>query len=267
MSVKYSDNIKDYTNTLKRIHGGISIASSQTVNDAVDIIEHNYKNEIRKFTLRNKFTEGAIKKQHSKPQRSSGEFRPIEKINARVGMMKMKGGKEHYLKDQEEGATHRGNPQTGHKVAFPLDHARTSGKRTKPIKGPLQLQKSGRVQTLKFADGKKFGTPGDGFADKQRWAIMYKYTGLSGRGKKAALGPYDRYGWDISRKPFFFQGLVRGLGVFMAIGKRIRMLRRLNKVTVNVKATGKFERSFKAVDDKMMTHLMEKNVKKIAGVK
>lgn len=260
---KYIDNTKDYIKHVNRIHGGIEIASSQTVNDAADIVEHNYKNEIKKFTLRNNFTMGAIVKKYSNPRRSSGDLRKIENINAIVAVRKLKGGKEHYLLKQEEGGTKRGNIQTQGKVAFALDQARTSGKRNRVIKGALQLQKSGRIQAFTFSDGRHIGTTRDGFGDRQRWAILYRYTGLSGRGSKIAD---PRYGWD-AKKPFFFVGLVRGLGIFQAVGRRIRMIRALNQSSVIIKQTGKFAKSVKSIDDAMMEHLMEKNAKKISGVK
>jgi hypothetical protein len=269
MSIKYTDNVKDYERLLKKVHGGLANASSQTVNEAADILENRYKSEIKgkKIPHRNKFTMGAVKKYYSKPKNTKGDFRPIEKINAIVGVMKMKGGKEHYLKDQEEGATHRGNPKTQYKVAFALDQARTGSSRRKVIKGALQLQRSSSLQTLRFPDGKNLGKMSDGFMPKQRWAILYKYTGLSGRGDKAKNNRLvGHYGWDLKR-PFYFTGLVRGLGIFQAIGKRIKMIRQLNKTSVSVKATGKFEKSFQAVDKNKLIDMMTKNAKRIAGVK
>jgi hypothetical protein len=261
--IKYKDNINEYTAMLKKKHGGIAIASSHTVNDAANMIEAKYKSELKGFKLRNKFTENAVKKNLSRPQNSKGDFRPIEKINAVVGVMKMKGGKDHYLLKQEEGGITKGNLKTDGKVAFPLNAARTSNSNMKPIKGALQLQKSSRPQVLRFSNGKPLGTKNDGFSGKQRWAIFYKYTGLSGKGKKIAD---PRYGWD-AKKPFFFFGLVRGFGVFQAIGSRVKMLRRLDRVSVNIKATGKFQKSVSVIDKSMMEHLFIKNAKKISGGK
>ena len=259
----YKDNISDYQKLLKNVHGGISIASAQTVNEGADIVEKAYKDELKKFTLRNEYTLRAVKKFHSKPQRSGGQFREIKNINAKVYIPKMKGGKDHYLLKQEEGGTKKGNVKTKGQIPFAMDSARTSTNRNKPIKGALQLQKSDRVQTLTFANGKPLGTMKDGFTENQRWAILYKYTGLSGRGEKIAE---KRYNWDL-KKPFFFVGMVRGLGIFQAVGKRIKMVRRLNKMSSKINPTRKFENSFKKADRTALIALMEKNVKKIAGVK
>ena len=260
---KYSDNIDKYQKMLKNVHGGVSIASAETVNEAADIVEKAYKSELQKFTLRNKFTMGAVRKYHAKPQSASGDFRAIQNINAKVGVLKMKGGKDHYLLKQEEGGTRKGSLDTAGKIAFAMDTARTSNKRDKVIKGALQLQKSGRVQTFQFNNGRKIGTKKDGFGDAQRWAILYKYTGLSGRGKQNAN---NMYAWD-AKKPFYFVGMVRGLGIFQAVGRRIKMLRVLNKTSSRIKATGKFEKSFRQIDKNKLGDIMERNAKKIAGVK
>jgi len=262
MAIKYTDNIKDYENMLHRVHGGLSMASANTVNEAADIVEREYKVELNKFTLRNKFTVGAVKKYRANAKRSTGDFRPIQNINARVGVLKMRGGKDHYLKKQEEGGTSRGNSKTMYKVAFAQDEARTGTSRRKPIKGALQLQKSGRITQLQFPNGRPIGVQGDGFTPSQRWGILYKYTGLSGRGKPAST----LYPWDLS-KQFIFTGIRRGLGVFKAIGKRIHMMRQLNKTSVNIKPTRKFQKSFNKIDKNRLSMIMVKNAKIIAGIK
>jgi hypothetical protein len=255
MSIKYSDNIKDYEKMLKRVHGGIAIAGAQTVNEAADIVESKYKSSLKSFILRNKFTLGAVKKYHSKPQNAAGDFRKIQNINSRVAVMKMKGGKDHYLLKQEDGGANRGSMQTKGKVAFPLDPARSGNNRSRPIKGPLQLQKAERIQSLTFSNGRPLGTTADGFSPRQRWGILSRYM------KKE-----NPFGWNL-KKPFFFTGILSGLGIFQNVGNKIKMIRRLSKISVNIKATGKFQKSFEAIDNNKLGELMARNARKIAGIK
>ena len=261
----YSDNTKDYIKMLERSHGGLAISGSQTVNEGAERIKKAYEGELDKFTLRNKFTKGAIRINLSKPQRSTGEFRQLKNINAVVGVRKLKGGKEHYLALQEEGGTKGGSIQG--KVAMPMDAARTSNSRARVVKGALQLQKKPAMGVLSFSDGKTLGTMNDTFnggyrKGAQRWAILYKYSGLSRNpNDKKAVG---RYGWDLS-KQFFFRGMVRGFGLFMMVGSRIKMMRSIEKSSVRVKPTLKFAKSVNKISQFTLESIFIKNAKKFMG--
>jgi hypothetical protein len=254
MQLQYKDNVKQYIKFLKKKHGALATVGSQTVNEAAEIVEKSYGKELDKFTLRNKFTKGAIKLYKSKAQRSTGEFRKIEKINAIVAVRKMKGGKDHYLKMQEEGGTKRGSAKTQYSVAVPMDTARQGGSFAKPVKGPLRLQKS-LIQKLQIGQH-QLGL-NDPFTGPQRWAILYKYTGLSGKGRNKT----NPYGWDM-KKQFFFTGMKRGLGIFHVISRRIRMIRTLEKKFIRVKPTHKFKKSIGKITTGILGNIFIKNAKK-----
>ena len=168
------------------------------------------------------------------------------------------------------GGIKHGNPEFNGNVAMPMDSARTSDSRKRVVRGPLQLQKAGRTQTLTFPDGKVLGPANDSFGGgykngAQRWALLYKYTGLSGSAHRAKTMPaVGRYGWDL-KQPFFFTGLTRGFGIFLQRGRRIRMIRSLGKKTVRVKATHKLENSTKRITPPVLESLFIKNAKKFMG--
>ena len=245
MKISYNDNSKKFIKKLKKHHGALSEVSANTVNRAAKIVDKAYEKELKKFTLRNKFTLGAVKIFKARPTRSSGDFRPIKDINAIVGIRKMKGGKDHYLKKQEGGDTEKGHANTKGRVPIPLDSARTSNSHARPIKGALRLQKHG-VQTLNLA-GRKFGVENDGFSKRQRWAILHKYSGTSR--------------WDLS-KQFFFTGIKKGLGVFKKIGKKMTMVRTLDKKTVKIKATHKFQKSIDRLTPQKMAAIFNREAMK-----
>lgn len=247
MTIKIKSNTKDYIKKLKKQHGGLAITGANTVNDAAEIIKDNYDKELKKFTLRNKYTLGAVRLFKSKPQSSSGDFRPLKNINAKVIVRKMKGGKDHYLKKQEEGDIKRGHANTLGGVPVPLDSARTSGSHTKPIKSALRLQKT-TVQTLSIA-GQKLGVPGSRWQGKQAWALLYKYR------------KNNRYGWDMS-KQFFFTGIQKGLGIFKSKGKKFDMVRTLDDKSVTIKKTNKFKRSVNKINESKMENLFVKNARR-----
>lgn len=241
MTLKVTDNSKKYIKELKKYHGGLSLVSAETVNTAAKLVKRTYLKKLDKFTLRNKFTKGAVKIFFANPKRSSGDFRPIEKINAVVGVKKMKGGKEHYLNKQEEGDIKRAKGKTKNFIPLAMDkNARTSGRHEKPVRAALRLQKS-TIQTLRVG-GKPLGVPGSSFQGKQSWAILHKYM------------ENPKYGWDVS-KQFFFTGLKRGFGVFKKIGKKFKMTRLLNRKSVKIKALHKFDHSFDKLSPNMMKNI------------
>jgi hypothetical protein len=269
MQIHYHDNTKQYVKMLQKKHGDLAIAGSQTVNEAAEEIKKAYDKELKNnFTLRNKFTQGAVKLQKSNPQHKSGEFRKLTGINAKVGVLKMKGGKEHYLKLQEEGGTKTGHEQTQGKVPIPVDKTtRIAGAHAGVIKGALQLQRAGAIQTLVIG-GRKIGFEDDSFGARngsQRWAILYKYTGLSGKGA-AGKGKYiGKYGWNLN-KQFYFTGKKRGFGIFKFQGKgRIHLIRTLEKRSVRIKATHGFQKSVKTIGRADMDRMFVRNARRILG--
>ena len=246
--IKYSDNSKDYIKWLSKKHGDLAIVSSKTVNRTAEVVKKSYKKELKKFILRNKFTLGAIKLYKSKPQRPSGEFRTIEKINAIVGVRKLKGGKEHYLAKQELGGTKKGHPQTLGKIPIPMDTARTSKNLRKPIMGALRLQRS-TVQTLNVGPY-KLGV-NDPYSQSKRWAILYK-------GMRTG-----RYGWDKERQ-FFFEGK-SGFGLFRYKSKKVTMVRTLGKSSERIKALHKFRKSVKKVNRNIINKIFIRNARRYLG--
>lgn len=263
MKLTLKSNTLDFTRELMKRKDALPIVGSETVNIAAKYVKLQYEKEIDKFTLRNKFTKGSIKLQLSKPMRSKGGARNLSDINATVGVMKLKGGKDHYLKYQEEGHTKSGS--VNGRVPIPMKSARVSDSQKKGVKGALKLTSS-KIQTLNFA-GKPFGTLNDGYdagfrKGAQRWAILYKYTGLSGSGRvNATKNPkkyIGRYGWDLT-KQFFFTGLKRGYGAFALVGKRIKMVRTLEHSSVKVKATHKFEKANAKLTPVMMEAIFKRS--------
>jgi hypothetical protein len=254
MTLKITDNIPDYIKFLKKRHGALQLASAETVNTAAKIIDNSYRTEVKKFTLRNQFTMGAIRLLPATAKRSSGEFRKIEKINAYVGVRKMRGGKDHYLKKQEEGAKVSGKGGTLGAVPVPLDPARMSGAHNRPIKGALRLQNTA-IQTLSLG-GKPFGIH-DRYSPRQRWAMLYKYTGRSGSGRPAGRDQ----GWDI-KKPFFFQGIRRGLGIFQLQASRFRMIRTLEKKVISIVPRRGLQRAVKKLTPGLMEMIFKRAVLK-----
>lgn len=241
--ITYSDNHQEFIRELVKLHGEMEETCADTLNMGAAEIERRYLEKLStSFTLRNKFTQGAVKVLKATARRASGEIRKMSGINAVVGVRKLKGGKEHYLKAQEEGDTRRGGVRTLNRVPVPLDTARGGESHGRPVAKPYRLN-TGDVQTLRFNDGRALGTPGDGFGAKngqQRWAILYAKTGLSGKGEGK-----NPYGWDLA-KPFFFQGLKRGFGIFALKGGkgRIHLIRTLEQ-DVSIKARHGFEESVK----------------------
>lgn len=244
---------KDYVKMLKRKHGAIATTSVATVNKAAKLVETTYKKELRKFTLRNKFTMGAVKLFKSKAKRSAGGFRKIEDINAIVGVRKMKGGKEHYLLKQDIGGTKKGLSKTLGKVAIPLDVARSGQSHGKPIKSALRLQNVGSLQTLKVA-GKQIGTPNSSFSRSQSWAILWKHR------------KDNRYGWDLG-KQFLFQTLSGVMGIFKKAGRGFKKIRNLDNRIIKIKATRKFQRAIEKLTPVMMEAIFKREARKFLDKK
>lgn len=259
-TIKVKSNAKDYIKLLKKTHGALPIVSAETVNTAGKFVKLRYQKELDQFTLRNKFTRGSVATLLSKAKsKRTGDFRRIRDINAIVGVRKLKGGKDHYLLDQEEGGRKRGTGKTKGFVAMPMDTGRTSKRHRKPIKSALRLQKTPSIQTLK-AGGDVIGLPGSKFGDRQSWAIFHKYSGTS----KSGVDGHNRYGWDLA-KQFFFKGIRQGLsqiGVFKKEGKSTTMTRSLGGKTVRVRARHKFAKAVSKLTPRMMEIIFNRESKK-----
>jgi len=254
-AIKVKTNTKDFIRKLKKHHGGLAMVGADSVNTAAKLVKSDYNKRLDKFILRNKFTKGAVRIFKSRPQRGADNFRDIKDINAIVGVMKMKGGRDHYLLKQEIGDVKKGFRGTKSKVPIPLSTSRPGNQHRKPIKRALRLT-SAPVQELKLGT-KKFGSGSDGFSPRQRWAILYKYAGLSAADTSS---PGNKYGWDLG-KQFIFEGIKKGLGVFQLANKKFKMVRTLKKSSVVIKARHKFE---KAVD-KLTPQMMETIFKRSAS--
>lgn len=250
MKIIYKDNTKKYIKWLSRKHGALSIVGANTVNMATTTIKINYKKQLHSFVLRNKFTLGSLKQFKSNPKSSSGNFRPISKINSIIGVRNMRGGKPHYLIKQEYGDTVSGLPKTKGRVPVPMDTARSSNSFKKPVKGALQLQKTSAIQDLNIGPY-KLGQ-NDPYSNPQRWAILHKYM-------KNGV-----YGWD-GKKQFLFEGS-EGYGLYIYKSKKAVMVRTLQDNKMTIKATHKFSKSVNKINSSYMAKIFERQAKKyLAG--
>ena len=251
--IRYSDNSKQFIRNLKLAAGDMQESAAAAINRGIDKMADDYRRSLKQeMILRNAFTLGAIKVYKATARRSSGELRQLAKINAILGVRKMKGGRDHYLLAQEEGKVKAGNAATEGRVPIPLTPARTGESPRKPVARPYRLN-TARPQQLQF-DGRQIGTPNDGWNAKggaQRWAILHKYA--------------DKGVFDLS-KPFIFTGAKRGMGVFVERKGRVSMIRTLEKSSVRVKARHLFERSGKGITPVLVQnyflHELKKRIKK-----
>ena len=237
MPIKLNLETKKNIRKLGRRAGKLQEVAVDTVNSEAEALDTNYKRRLkRNQRLRaRKFTLGSIKIFKATAVRRSGEPRQLGKINAILGIRRMKGGKQHYLAKLEEGRTQRGNSRTRGRVPIPLTTARTSRNINKPISSPNRLTK-GTTQTLR-AGSKIFGLPNDRFKNpRQRFAILYRYfrTGSSG-----LIG-------DL-RKPFFFVDNSNQLGIFKFISGRARKIRNLENTAVKTRKRPNFRKSVDAI--------------------
>jgi len=233
MSIKLNMETQKNIRKLGRRAGKLQEVAAETINDEAQALDTNYKRRLqRNQRLRAKrFTLGSIKIFKATPIRRSGEPRQLGKINAILGIRRMKGGKQHYLAKLEEGVTRRGHSKTRNRVPIPLTAARTSQNINKPISSPNRLTK-GNTQTLK-AGSKIFGLPNDRFKNpRQRFAILYRYFRTGSSGLTGDL-----------RKPFFFTDNSNQLGIFKFISGRARKIRNLEDTTVKTRARPNFSKS------------------------
>jgi len=140
--VQYRDNVKDLVRELKRAGVHLQVAAADSLNVGAEFIDRRYKAILHsRFTIRNRFTLGAIRVLQATGVRRNGQLRQASKINAIVGVRKRRGGNDHSLAAHEEGKTVRGLPKTGGKVPVPLRASRTGKNDSRPIAGRFRVDR------------------------------------------------------------------------------------------------------------------------------
>lgn len=237
--IKLDMDTKGFIRALGRKGNDLQIAAAEAVNESAEQIDEVYQKRLkRKQKIKTKFTLNSIKIFKANPIRRSGEPRLLSKINAIIGVRKMKKGKDHYLADLEKGSVNRGNPLTLGKVPVPLNTARTAKSENRPIAGPNRLTK-GEPQKLTLG-GKPFGTRGDRFTNRRRWGALYAQ-------KKSG---YNRLQGDV-RKPFFFIGNDNDQGIYKLVGRIFRKIRNLDQTVTRTKAQPHFQKSLRGASERI----------------
>lgn len=222
-------NTKQVANALKKRAGAFPRVASNTVNTGARYIDRQYrKNLQQKFIIRNNYTMRAIKIFPSSPVRSSGKFRSVKDIKSILIIRQMKGGKTHYLQEQEEGAAKRGKEISKGKVAIPLTTSRTSQSIRKPIAGRYRLYS--QLFETPMAGNKGFGV-NDKFTDAQRWAIANKY---------------------ITGTKMFFLHMDGRLNIYAKKSGKIRKVRDLSKSTIRIRPRHLLRKAFSKLTPNMM---------------
>lgn len=251
-TIKLQTTSKHFIKELGKKGNLLQLTAAETLNQSADGFSKDYKARLkRKQIVRNKFTLNSVKIFKATGVRRSGEPRQLSKINAVVGVRKMKGGKEHYLSKLDRGVTQRGNPLTNNRVPVPLNTARTSLKLTKSIAGPNRLTK-GKTQDL--AIGNQNIGRNDGMTTRKRWAILYsqKRTG------------FDRLSGD-PRKPFYWTGNDGNLGIYKMVRNKFRKIRNLDKTAVKTRKRPNFKETFKQMKPAGIQEKFIRNAKKRLG--
>lgn len=210
--------------------------AADTLNESAEGLAEDYKVRLkRNQIIRAPFTLNAVKVFKATPTRSTGEPRPLGKINAIAGVRKMRGGKDHYLYRLEVGERNDGNPKTGNKVPVPLDPSRTGRSPRKPIARGNRILGNTDTQTLQVR-GQNIGVSGDRFNNpRRRWGALY--------GAKAGRAPITG---NLSR-PFFFIDNQNRLGIFKFFGRVARKIRILEDSSIKPPPAPNFDRAVDAV--------------------
>lgn len=234
MGMKLDTDFKFFMKQLGKKTAMLQEVGAETLNESTEEIKSNYKLRLKKNTrLRNKFSLNSVKIFKANPLSRSGEPRPIGKLDALVGVRKMRGGKQHYLDKLEKGGTLRGNPMTRGKVPIPLKSSRTGENINKSIAGKNRINR-GKTQTLKI-NGNKIGVRGDRYKSTgARWSSVYRAV-RSGKIQ------------GDMKKPFYFIDNKNKAGIFLLKRKKIRKIRRLDKNVVKRKAEPHFKKSVSQV--------------------
>jgi len=250
MAINFKANTKDFAIALGKMGNKLQIAGASTVNEVTTEMREDYNKRLQKNTeVRTKFTTNASRTFKSNPISKSGKPRQLSRINSKLVVRKMKGGKEHYLSKLENGTTQQGNKLTMGKVPVPLNAGRTKGNYNRAISAPNRLLK-GKTQTLRTGGSRKIGIPNDGYSTaKQRWAVLYS-SFRSGN----LIG-------DL-KKPFFMIDNKDKLGIFKFKGKRVKKIRKLEESSKKFKPEPHFENTVNAVKKSDVENKFIKNAKK-----
>jgi hypothetical protein len=244
---------KHFINQLGKKSNALQVVAADTLNESAEEINKNYKIRLKRNTkLRNKFSLNSVKIFKAHGISKSGVPRPLHKIDAVVGVRKMKGGKRHYLDKLEKGGTTRGGRMTLGKVPIPLKTARVAKSDSRVISKGHRLTTS-KTHTLRVG-GKRIGVRGDGYnSTRKRWGVVY--------GASRA----NRLNGD-PKKPFYMIGNDGKQGIYKMFGKKIRKIRNLSKSSVRRKAEPHFQKSVKQESPKRIQQRFIRNAQKKQGM-
>lgn len=235
--IKANVDTKKFLAELGKIQGGLHQATARTINSMGKRTINRYKQLIEsEYEIRTNFTRNALKMFPATYERKSkpGELRPLRDINALLYIRNIK-GKTHYLVIQEEGLAKSQHKSADDKVSIPVAGSSRSGGSTKGKVSPKYSLRKGGVQNLKIGQSAAdFGVRGDGFSDKQRWAILKKYQ------------DGNPYGWDL-RKPFRLT-YGQNTDAYAKKGSSIVLMRLMRDKSRYVKRRPLFEKAFNEID-------------------
>jgi hypothetical protein len=235
VELKYTDNVQAWTRKLRTAGFSLQEASALSCTKAARFVAARYRLELVRKTihLRNRdFTLKSIVVLPARYKRSSGELRPMQDINAIVGV-KTIGNREHYLAMLEIGADKKGMPELGGAVPIPLDTAREGGNRDKRVAAAMRLgqryQFGGSVDLSKFA-----GNP------RQQFAIM---NSMARRGKLWITGQKNK---QIGKHAYYAVDHGDKKWLYKINGKKATIVRDLSQSMVDIPKNPMFGES---IDD------------------
>lgn len=205
MDLKYTDNVMEWTRKLRMAGFAMQEAAAGACTKAARFVAVRYRLELQRKTihLRNReFTLKSIVVFPARYKRSGGELRPMDDINAIVGVKK-NGSREHYLAMLEIGADKKGVPALGGAVPIPMDSAREGGDRNRRIVsalrlGPGRYQIGGTIDLSRFA-----GNPRQQFAIMNSMARSGKLW-ITGQ-KNKQIGKHAYYTVDQGDKKWLYK--------------------------------------------------------------
>lgn len=233
MELKYTDNVQQWTRKLRTAGFSLQEAAAEACTFAARKIAAEYKVRLRTDTmlLRNeKFTLRSYVVYPAKGvSKRTGELRPMQDINAIVGVKQMPGGKEHYLAMLEVGRDKKGTGELG--VPVPVDSAR-GGNRRSPVQSAMRLERGtrygGTVDLTRFAAN-----------PRQQFAIMNSMA------RKGRLKNGTYYAVDQGTKKWLYK----------VDGGFAMITRDISEDIVKIKANPMFERSVNGLSrDDMETY-------------
>ena len=226
----------DWTRKLRTAGFAIQEAGAEACTMAAQYVASQYRLALRTKTImmRNEpFTMKAIIVYPAKARHGSGQLRPMENINAIVGVRK-NGQKEHYLALLEVGADKKGIPQLGGAVPIPLDSARQGESRAAVVAGAQRLV-TGRYQYGGAIDLSRFaGNP------RQQFAIM---NSMARRGKLWITGQKNK---QIGKHAYYAVDNGDKKWLYKITGKKATIVRDLSESLVNIPKNPMFGES---IDD------------------